>query len=124
MTFLKKLGEILVKGLEIATGIGPLLQGSFPSAAGTIGVIENEFNQIANIVVTVESVGQALQQPGPQKLAAAAPLISQVIMKSSLLANRKIADPVLFQKAVTEIGGGMADLLNSLKDDIDTTSKT
>lgn len=124
MTFLKKFGAILLKFTEIFVGLAPMFEGSLPGQAGTIQVVSKDLTAIAQIVLNVETIGQALNQPGPQKLIAAAPLVAQVILQSSILANQSIANPELFQKGCGEIAGGMADILNSLKDDVDTQSKT
>lgn len=124
MTFLKKLGEIILKFTEIATGIGPLLSTAYPQSATAVTTVTSDLSQIAQIIAQVEAMGQALNIAGPQKLTAAAPLVAQIVLSSSLLVNQKIDDPVMFQKACTEIAGGVADLLNSLKANIDTTSKT
>lgn len=122
MTFLQKLGSILAKGLQIVLGVAPILQAVYPQASGAIGTAENDLNAIAQIVVEVEAVGQTLSLPGTQKLTAAAPLVAQVIMQSSLLVGRKIANQALFNQAASEIAGGMADLLNSLHDNVETTN--
>ena len=119
MGFLKKLGSILLKATEIITGFAPLLN---QVALG--GAISHDLEQIAGIVVQAEVMGQVLGQPGVQKLMAAAPVVAQVILRSSLLAGRQIADPALFQRGCSEIAGGMADILSSLKGDIGTESKT
>ena len=124
MGFLAKLGGILLKVTEIAAGIAPIASSSFPSQAGPIQVVSHDLAQIAQIVVEIETMGQVLSIAGPQKLQAAAPLVAQIILQSTLLANRKIADPAGFQKGCGEIAGGLADILNALKDDIDTQSKT
>ncbi len=124
MSFLSKLGSILLKFTEIATGIAPMAEAALPGQASAIQVVSKDLAEIAQIVVTVETVGQALTVPGAQKFIAAAPLVAQVVLQSSLLTGRTIADPVLFQKGCSELGGGMADILNSLKDHVDTVSKT
>lgn len=119
MSFLKKLGAVLLKATEIAAGIYPFV----PQAQqGTYQVVSKDLSEIANLVVEVEAVGQALGQPGAQKYAAAGPLVAQVILQSSVMAGKTIADPVMFQKGCAEIGGGMADILNALKPDVPTTN--
>ncbi len=124
MTFLKKLGQILLQATEIVTGFSGLAQQFMPGSSGVMQVISKDLAAIAQIVAEVEAIGQAMNLAGPQKLSAASPLVAQIILQSSLLVNHKIADEVLFKKACSELAGGMADLLNSLKDNIDTTSKT
>lgn len=123
MKFLTKLGQILRKGVEIYTGIAPVVSGMFPGTAGAVQTVSQDLAEIAGIVTTVEVIGQTLNQPGSQKLVAATPLVAQVILKSSILANHKIADPVLFQAGCQKIADGMADVMNSLHDDIETVNK-
>ena len=94
-----------------------------PKIASGIAVGVNDLTQIGSIIAQVEAMGQALSLPGTQKLTAAAPLVAQVVLNSELLIGRKITDEALFTKATQEIASGMADLLNSLKADVQTTSK-
>lgn len=126
MTFLKKLGEVLAKGIAIWAGFSTAVKEQYPGSSTVVQVISKDLTDIATVVVEVETIGQTLGQPGTAKLAAAGPLVAQVILQSSLMANHKIADEVGFQKACQEIAGGMADLLNSLKDNVGdvTSSKT
>ena len=123
MKFLTKLGQIILKGVEIWAGFAPLVQTAFPNQAGTIQTVSNDLAQIANIVVETEAVGQALGLAGNQKLQAATPSVAQIILSSSMLANHKIANPDLFKQGCQKITDGMADVLNSLHDQIDTVNK-
>jgi hypothetical protein len=124
MTFLKKLGSILLRATEIAAGFAPIAQMSFPGQSDKIQTVSNDLAQIANIIVTVEAVGQSLNLPGAQKLQAAAPQVAQIILQSAVLSNHKIANTVLFQGGCQKIADGMADVLNSLHDNINTQSMT
>jgi hypothetical protein len=124
MKFLTKLGQIILKGVEIYTGFEPIAAMAFPGQADKLQVVSRDLSEIATIVTQVEGVGQALQLAGPQKLQAAAPLVAQAILQSSILVNHTIADPVLFNQGAQKIADGMADVLNSLHDNIQTTSKT
>lgn len=117
MTFLKKLGIILAKATEIITGVGPLIRTVAPQYATQEQFLESELVQIGQIIVTVEALGQALGTAGPDKLKAAAPLVAQIILKSSIVGQHQIANPQLFQSGAQKIADGMADVLNSLKDD-------
>lgn len=118
MKFLSRLGQILLQATKIITGLGPLIPG-VPIA----GIIQT-FDQIAAIIVQVEVFGQALGLPGPEKLKAAGAAVTQIIMQSSLMAGKKLANPDLFRAGCTKIADGMADILNSLDDKIDTEDKT
>lgn len=123
MSFLKKLGQIAIKGLEIVMGFMPVVQQELPGNR-TVQVISQDLAQIASIISQVEVMGQVLGQKGPDKLKAAAPLVAQIIMASSLLANHKIANPALFQQGCASVASGMADVLNSLNDDVQTVGKS
>ncbi len=116
MTFLKKLGSVLLKFTQILTGFSPVLSAAIPQAAGVITTVTGDLELLAKEISTVEAVGQALSIPGNQKIVGAAPLIAQVVLQSSLMVGKKIADEALFTKACTALGGDIADLLNSLHD--------
>jgi len=118
MKFLSVLGKILVTGSKIVTGLGPML----PIPQSTAIRLQDTLAKIAEIVVSVEAFGTILNTPGPEKLRAASPLVGQIILQSDLLTGKKIDDPVLFQKGIASITSGMADVLNSIKDDIKTES--
>jgi len=124
MKFLTKLGQILRKGLEIYTGFSPIISGMISGSGNVVQTISRDLTEIANIITTVEVIGQTLNQAGPDKLKAATPLVAQVILQSSILANHKIGDPALFQAGCQKLADGMADVLNSLHDDISTVNKT
>lgn len=123
MKFLTRLGQILIKATEIAIGFAPLAKVGLPGQSEKIDTISTDLAEIANIIATVEAMGQALALPGIQKLTAASPLVAQIILKSSVLANHKVANPVLFQQGCQKVADGMADVLNSLEDKIDTINK-
>lgn len=123
MKFLTKLGQIILKATEIVSGIAPYASAAFPGHEGQIQTVSNDLAQVANVIVQIEAVGQTLSIPGAQKLLAAAPGVAQVILKSSLLVGRKIADPALFKQGTTKVADGMADILNSLKDDVESENK-
>lgn len=124
MTLLAKIGSILLRATEIISGFGPLVSAVVPNSSGVVTAVESELSQISGVITSVEAIGQTLQIPGPQKLTAAAPLVAQVILQSSLLAHHKIANEVLFKQGATKIADGMADVLNSLHDTVETISKT
>ena len=114
MSFLKKLGSAILGGISIVTGFQPVVQSINPRVGSLTTTVTSDLALVAAVIGQVEAMGQALALPGAQKLTAAAPLVAQVIMQSSLMTGKKINDEVLFQKACSEIAGGMADLLNSL----------
>jgi protein-disulfide isomerase len=126
MTFLKKLGLVLAKGLAVATGIWPLVSGFFGSGSSTseyVPKVINDLTQIGGIIVQVEAV---IQTPGSgaAKLAAATPLIANVVRTSELISGKKIANETLFLQGCGKLGDGMADILNSLHPDAAQTAST
>lgn len=124
MTFLKKLGGIILKVTEIALGFAPIVQQMLPGSSAAVATVSKDLTEIADIIVQAEAMGQALGIPGAQKLIAATPMVAQIVLQSSLLANHEIGDPDLFRKGCASIASGMADVLNSLKADVQTQGKT
>jgi hypothetical protein len=124
MSFLSKLGQVILKITEIATGFAPLAKVALPGQSDKIDIISQDLAEVAQVVSLAEVMGQALKLPGAQKLQGVTPLVAQIILRSSIVANHKIADPVLFQQGATKIGDGMADILNSLEDKVESISKT
>lgn len=114
MKFLTILGQVLLKGTAIFTGFAPLIQATVPGSSNVIQTISKDLTEIANIIAQVEAAGQALKLPGEQKLEMATPLIAQIIISSSIMANHKIANPDLFKAGCGKIAGGFADVLNSI----------
>lgn len=119
MAFLKKLGVVLGRATQILTGVAPF----FPQYNKETAIAMNSLNQIAGIVVTVEAVGQALNLPGADKLKGATPLIAQLILQSDLMVGKKIDNHALFMQGCMKLGDGMADILNSMDDKVDTEDK-
>jgi hypothetical protein len=117
MTFLSKLGGILLKGIAIATGFAGVVQQTVPGSSGVIQKVSQDLAQIAQLVVTAEALGQLKGLSGPDKAKAAGPLIAQVILQSTIMTGQKIATPELFNQGCVEIAGGVADVLNSLHPD-------
>jgi len=126
MGWLKKAASIALKVTEVVLGFGPLITSLTPTKKDDqiYAAVAPSLTQIAGIIGQVELFGQALGLPGDQKLKAAAPAVAQIVLQSSFMAGHKIADPILFQRGCTKVADGMADILNSLKDDVDTASKT
>lgn len=124
MKFLTKLGNVLLQVTQVVTGFAPLAKVALPGYADKVDVVSQDLAELSQIIVNVEAVGQALSLAGPQKLQAAAPLIAQVLIRSSIVANHKVANPALFQQGATKIADGLADVLNSLEDKVETVNKT
>jgi hypothetical protein len=118
MTFLSKLGAILLKGVAIATGFSQVLGQQLPGGGGAmVQKISKDLAEIAQIIVTIEAVGQLKGLPGAEKAKAAGPLIAQIILQSTIMTGQKINDATLFNQGCVNIAGGMADVLNSLHPD-------
>jgi len=117
MSFLKKLGQILLSVAGVAAGVGPIVlpflgSGKSQTIAGTV---VNDLTAIGSTIATVETAFAAVPgSTGAQKLQAAIPLISNIIKTSQLVSGKKIANQAMFTQACTEITQGMVDLLNSL----------
>lgn len=117
MTFLKKLGQILVNLAGIAIGIGPIITpflGSGKVAAGaTIAV--NDLTAIGSTIVQIETAFAAVPgSTGAQKLQASIPLVGNIIKTSELVSGKKIANEALFTTAIQEYAQATVDLLNSI----------
>ena len=117
MTFLKALGLAIIKGAQIVSGLAPMVRTALPNQTGLIDTVSADLAEIAKVVVTVEAIGQALHQPGTAKLTAASPLVAQIVLRSSVLSGKKIANEGLFAQGAQKIADGMADVLNSLHED-------
>src|SRR5882672_7989055 len=120
MTFLARLGSFLARGIAVLTGLEPLIAPLFGSkanaAAGVVTKIANDLTAVGQIVVTAEAVFQT-PGSGAQKLAAAAPLVTNIVRTSELISGHEIANEALFLQGCTNITNGVAQVLNSLKPD-------
>lgn len=124
MTWLKKFGQIVLKVTEVVSGFAPLIQTTVPNSGNVVREVQSDLAAIAGVIGQVEAIGQVLNTPGADKLKASTPLVAQVLLQSSLLAHHKIANSTLFQQGAQKMADGMADVLNSLKDDVPSESKT
>lgn len=116
MTWLKRIGQIILNGAELAAGIGPFVKIAAPQSAAVVDTVVSDLQQIKGIIVQVEAIGQAFKVAGPDKLRVAGPLVAQVIAQSAVMTGHQIANVEAYNKACETIAGGMADLLNSLKE--------
>jgi len=117
MTFLKKLGTILLNVAGIAIGVGPLISPFLGSGkAGSVsGTVVNDLTAIGGIIVQIETAfGAVPGSTGAQKLQASIPLIANIIKTSQMVVGKKIANEALFTKSVQEYAQATVDLLNSL----------
>lgn len=124
VSFLKKAGQILSAGTQIAAEflpiLGPLAAVVAPKEASQILTIaESEVTQLSQAVGAAETMGAALAKngvavTGPQKAQAAATGVLQIFLNSEAMAGKKIADPVAAQAASVTIAGGIADFWNAV----------
>ena len=117
MSFLKKLGLAILKGVGIAVGYVPFITAQIPVGTG-IKVFDTILG-VAKLVVDAEVMIGAISDPsaktGQQKLAAATPLVAQLIHQSELIAGHDIGDENLFLDGCKDIASGVAKVLNSRK---------
>ncbi len=120
MTFLSKLGSFLAKGIAILTGLEPLILPLFGShaqqASGMVGTLTNDLVAVGQVVVSTEALIQT-SGSGATKLAAAAPLVTNIIKTSQLVSGHKIANEALFVQGCTDLTSAVAEILNALSPD-------
>ena len=119
MTFLKKIGQVVLKIIGIATGVLPLIQGAFPQAGQAVQTVEDKLNKALGVIVTTEQMFTAVSQApgqGSAKLKAATPYIATLIQNTDLLIGKKPKDEQQFETAATALTSALADILNSYGD--------
>jgi len=123
MTFLKKLGQILAKAAAVALGIGPIIQPFLGAGSKVEAAAVNDLTQIAQIVTEVEAVVQA-PGSGAAKLAAATPLVLQILKTSQAFSGKKVANETLAESGATQIVNGIVAFMNAIHPDEAKTAKT
>lgn len=117
MSFLKKLGLAIVKGVGVVSGLWPYIAPQIPQGSG-IRVFDSIL-AVGDIVVKTEAIFAAVSSPeaktGAEKLTAATPLVAQVIRQSELIAGKEIVNEDLFLEGCKDITSGVAKALNSRK---------
>ena len=82
MSFLKKLGTVVLKVVGIWAGIAPIVQGALPQS-GVATAIEDKLGKLLNLIVTVEQTITAAfgvnAKTGSDKLRAAQAFVAQLI---------------------------------------------
>lgn len=118
MSWLKKLGQAVLKGIGIVQQFQPQIAANLPINAAT--KFNDIFGRIVSAVTTTEVVVGAISggKTGADKLLAASALVGQIVQSSELMAGKKIHDEAAFTAAVQRITGGVADLMNSLDGDV------
>ena len=116
MTFLKKLGSFLASAVAIAAGVGPLLAPFFGAKAAVEETAVNDLTQISQIVVMVEAVDQTPGN-GAAKLAAATPLVLQILKTSEAFSGKKISNEALAEEGAADVVTGIVKFLNAIHPD-------
>jgi hypothetical protein len=115
-TFLSKLGKYLAEGIATFAGIEPIVAPLFGANSKTgqeLGKATNDLTQIGSIVVQAEAMFQGAGT-GAAKLAAAAPLVANIVKTSELVSGKQIANQTLFIQGSTDLTNAVAEILNSL----------
>lgn len=119
MTFLKKIGQILLAVSTASLGIGPLVSPLFGNKGSqvTTGIttVTNDLTAIGTVIVQIETALQG--KSGADKLQAAIALVGPIIRTSQIVSEKKIANADLLQKGIVEVTQGMVDILNSIDED-------
>jgi len=118
LSFLKKLGQVVLTATGIVTGYGPTLAAMIPGDKDdkALARITDGLDNAMGAIVGAEMFGQALNLPGPDKAKAAAPALFQILMASKLIAGKKLKDPAKAKAAAEAMGGNLADFLNAFED--------
>jgi hypothetical protein len=117
MSFLKKLGSLVLKATELVVGYGPTVRQLMPPQGdAVVQTVEDKLLLATKIVMDAEVMGQAIGAPGTQKAAMAAPAIFQLLLDLPVLNGKKPKDPVQAKAAATALGGALADFLNCFED--------
>lgn len=116
LTFLKKLGTILATVSGIAPMFTPMAMLGGPKLQNAVSEGVSELGLIGDVIVQVETMGAAIGSKvgGADKLKAAVPSVAQIVMKSALIAGRKLDNPSLFNQGCQKMADGMVDVLNSI----------
>jgi hypothetical protein len=121
VSVLKKIGNVLIKGGEIATEvmgfpfISQLLGQLSPRLSQTVQTITSDFSTLSSIASMLETA-MPLTGSGSQRVAAGAPLVQQAVLlwaQSNLPGHNKVHDPAKLATASAGLLSNWADVLNS-----------
>lgn len=117
MNFLKKFGQTVLAGSQLAVAITPLIRVTADNekANATLDKIDDTMAGVQMAVMTAEVFGQALSLPGAEKAKAAAPLVMQALLAAPFMGGKKIDDQEKAMLAAQAMGQAMADFLNAVK---------
>lgn len=119
MKLLTKIAKIAGKVTSTFLGLEDVIRGFIPDEKeGVLKPIKDTMLEVRDAIISVEVMATGLSQAptGEDKLRMAGPLVRDVILRSALVANKDIEDKDIFSRGVDKISDGMADVLNSLKD--------
>lgn len=118
MTFLKKLGQIILKGGQIVLGFAPLIeQGASLAGVAPAGI--DHLSALFKTITDVEVFGTSLGLPGADKVRAAAPNVEQIVLDFLTAKGLKVdaTQQAKLTAACTALGGNLADILNTVHPD-------
>ena len=124
VSVLKKIGQVILRGGEIATEVmgfpfvSQLLGQYSPRVLGTVQTGLSDFNTISSIATMLETAFPTTGS-GSQRVAAGAPLVQQAVLlwaKSNLPGHDKVKDPEKLANASAGLLANWADVLNSFGD--------
>jgi hypothetical protein len=125
--YLSLIGKIALTGLQILTGFGPMVGSMIPGTKDDkyIAQATDTLTQVSQVITMVEMIGAAATTPmaGAEKLKVASPLVAQIILSSSMLAQHKIGNEELFRAGCEKVASGMADVMNSIHGNPETINK-
>lgn len=122
MTWLKKIGTVVLKVVGIASGLLPLIAPAVTSTVASGATVVDKLTAAFHAVITAEQMFTAVSGPdaktGSGKLAAASPFVGALVQEAITLLpnNPKLKDEAALQKAIITITGGLADALNAYGD--------
>lgn len=120
MSVLKKIGQVILTAGGIATEVMgfPFLSGLLGKVSPVAPTVLGDLGKVAQIVSLVEVAYPSIDggKTGSAKLAAASPLVGQVIQswaESNLPGHNKLkVSPTIFKAHVATFTGAFADILN------------
>jgi len=116
MTFLTKLGTIVLKIVGIASGMLPLIAPALGTKDSAIAsTVADKLNQALGVISTSEQVfaSAGTAKAGSAKLQAATPFIAALIQNTDTLIGKKPKDEAEFTTACTALTSALADVMNS-----------
>src|SRR5579872_5208953 len=127
MTWLKKIGTVVLKIIGIETGLLPLI--SPQSSAATVPMsttsgasLLDRLKAAFNAIITVEQITSAINGPdaktGSAKLKAAAPYVGALVQDAlkEITGKASPKNPAELEAAITQITSSLADALNAYGD--------